>query len=191
MFARTIMTLAVLACAVAATAGPASIWGSGSTKKDTQDAPKAKSVSPYAAPMPQTAPPAWVAPSAPDAPKIQKPKQTTVAPAPEPTWSLQDVPSDPTPTWKEPMPEGRLPPVVMDKKEMMEIVKDPEMRKYLEQFSEGDAIVMPQNPPEMNEETSKILPYSQTEIPDIPGINGQESMDFYQDCPSGNCPEMI
>lgn len=191
MFAKTIMTLAILACAAAASAGPASIWGSGSTQKETQDAPKTKSVSPYVKVAPKKPIPFQSSPPIQENSKAQEHPMSEPTPAPEPTWSLQNVPSDPAPLKNEAMTPGELPPVVMNKAEVMALVKDPEMRKYLEQFSRGDVLIMPQNPPEMDENTSKILPYSQTEPPNIPDINSQNIIDLYQECPNKNCPKVI
>jgi len=170
-----------MACAGIAQAQSVSIWGTPTPKTDkpaiTAPAPQAQPVTPYAAPMQeQQIAPAPVAP-----------KQVAPAPVQKPAWSLDDVPSDPIPR---PLPtvttpeDPARPAIVMDKNDVLGAIKNPESRKFLEQYSQGGSFVFPQNPPEMNENTAQILPYPQWPIVDE---SADENYGIEDECLSKDC----
>lgn len=187
---KPVLLAAIMACATTAHA-QVSIWGPSAPAKDKPavSSPAPAPVSPYVRTQPQ-AKPEPVSPQATPAP-VPAPQ---VAPAPEqpkPKWSLQDVPDDPAPReypGLDPRQQGEeRPPVVMDKSDTLKAIKDPEMRKWLEKYSQNGKLVFPQNPPEMDENTAKILPSPQIPIEDIP----VEVPEYFDDCPTNDCPENI
>lgn len=178
MNTKSITILAMLACAGVAHAQSGNIWGTGTpqTNKPAITAPAPQQATPYISPAPQTLPaPAPVAPQA----------------QPKPAWSLHDVPSDPAPD-QAPIadsPEDLVrPPVAMDKNEAMQAVKNPESRKFLEQYSQGNSLVFPQNPPVMDEKSAAILPSPQLYVPEEPI---EKYFDFDDECPTKDCPDDI
>lgn len=189
------MLLAVIMACTTTAHAQVSIWGPSAPAKDKPAAtsPAPAPVSPYVRPLPQQATPnpapvfPQVAPAPTPAPQV--------APAPEPQkpkWSLKDVPDDPAPLVYPgrngaPAPGDARPPVVMDKADVLKGIKDPEMRKELEKYAQGDKLVFPQNPPEMDENTAKILPSPQIPMPE----NDIEVPDLFDDCPTNDCPEPI
>lgn len=185
---KPVLLAAILACTATAHA-QVSIWGPSapSKEKPAVSSPAPAPVSPYVRPLPQAKP----EPVFPQAAPVPAPQ---VAPTPEPPkqkWSLQEVPDDPAPmvypgqNVQEPGQER--PPVIMDKADTMKAIKDPEMRKWLEKYSQNGKLVFPQNPPEMNENTAKILPSPLIPMKDIP----IEMPDIIDDCPTNDCPEEI
>ena len=198
MLKHTIILAAILACTGSAEAGPASIWGtttppSGKTAiiapapqnqpatPYTEPAPQARPMTPYTEPAPQQLAPV----------PVPKPTQEQ---APKPTWNLKSVPSDPMPRA---LPQtsahenDNRPAIVMDEKRVFGAVKNQKSREFLEQYRQGDSFVFPQNPPEMNEKTAKILPYSQQQITEEPEYDSQYIPDVDEECPTGECPEPI
>lgn len=168
-----LQTIAILAAlALAGTAQAQSIWGAGgqSTGRPAIIAPQPQPPVGTALPQPAPIP----------APQVQ----------PKPTWSLDDVPSDPVATppvhnTQEGEAHSR-PPVVMGKEELRGLGLNPDSQKFLEQYAQGNNIFLPQEPPDMDEETASILPYPPVFVPQEPIEN---YFDFDDECPTKNCPE--
>jgi hypothetical protein len=76
--------------------------------------------------------------------------------------------------------------MIMEKNEALRLVNDPEMRKVLEGYAQNGHIVLPKNPPQMNEKNAAILPRPEVIIP---SNNDIDYFDFDDECPTQNCPE--